>query len=115
MLNHHLTIRAAMPHDDGALQRLTRRERRPRIGGRALLAERDGVALAAVALTSGRVATDGSSATADAVRRLRYLRYQLLRQGGDAGPAWSLLRRLASQPAAVADRQAGIDHSRSGT
>jgi hypothetical protein len=100
MLDHHLTIRAAPPHDDGALQRLARSERRPRIGGRALVAERDGLAIAAVALTSGRVATDSSSATANAVRRLRYRRYQLLRQSGGAGPAWSLLRRLTPQPAA---------------
>ena len=62
MLDHPLTIRAATPHDDGALQRLARSERRPRIGGRALLAERDGVAIAAVALTSGQVATDASYA-----------------------------------------------------
>ncbi len=101
MLDHHpLTIRAATPHDDGALQRLARSERRPCIGGRALLAERDGVAIVAVALTSGRVATDASSVTAEAVRRLRYRRYQLLRQSGGVGPAWSLLRRLAPQPAA---------------
>ncbi len=100
MLDHHLTIRAATPHDDGALQRLARSERRPRIGGRALLAERDGRVIAAVALTSGRVATDASSATANAVRRLRYRRYQLLRQSGDVGPAWSLLRRLTPEPAA---------------
>ena len=102
MLDHPLTVRAATPRDDGALQRLARSERRPRIGGRALLAERDGVAIAALALTSGRVATDASSATAtaDVVRRLRYRRYQLLRQSGGAGPAWSLLRRLAPRPAA---------------
>ena len=99
MFDHHLTIRAAMPHDAGALQRLTRSERGSRIGGRALLAERDGVAIAAIALTSGRLATDASSAAADAVRRLRYRRYELLRQGGDVGPAWSLLRRLTPQPA----------------
>jgi hypothetical protein len=99
MFDHHLTIRAATPHDIGALQRLTRSEPRPRVGGRALLAERDGVAIAALALTSGRVATDASSGAADAVRRLRYRRYQLLRQGGDVGPAWSLLRRLTPQPA----------------
>lgn len=100
MLDHHLTIRAATPHDDSALQRLASSERRPRIGGHWLLAERDSVAIAALALTSGRIATDASSATADAVRRLRHRRYQLLRQSGDAGPAWSLLRRLAPQPAA---------------
>ena len=82
MFDHQLTIRAALPHDAGAL-----------------LAERDGVAIAAIALTSGRLATDASSAAADAVRRLRYRRYELLRQGGDVGPAWSLLRRLTPQPA----------------
>ena len=60
-----------------------------------LLAERSGVALAAVALTSGSVAADPSYPTAIAVRALRYRRYQLLRQGGDVGPAWSLLRRRA--------------------
>jgi hypothetical protein len=100
MFDHRLTIRAATPRDTGTMQRLARRERRPRVGGRALLAERDGVAIAAIALTSGRVATDASSAAADAVRRLRHRRYQLLRQGGDVGPAWTLLRRLTPQPAA---------------
>ena len=68
---------------------------RPRRGGRALLAERDGRAVAAIALTSGRIAADASPAAADAVRALRRRRYQLLRQGGDVGPARSLLRRLA--------------------
>jgi hypothetical protein len=107
MLDHPLTIRAATPHDDGALQRLARSERRPRIGGRALLAERDGVAIAAVALTSGRVATDASSVTAEAVRRLRYRRYQLLRQSGGVGPAWSLLRTCRSRaPRPQRDAQA---------
>ena len=101
MLDYHLTIRAATPRDHGTLQRLARSERRPRLGGRALLAERDGVAIAALALTSGRAVTDASAATTDAVRRLRHRRYQLLRQGGDVGPAWTLLRRLAPQPAAT--------------
>jgi hypothetical protein len=95
MFDHHLTIRAATPEDDGALQRLSRSERRPRLGGGALLVERDGVAIAAVALTSGRVATNRCHTTDDAVRLLRYRRYQILRQGGGVAPAWSLLRRVA--------------------
>jgi hypothetical protein len=99
VIDHSFTIRAATPHDRDALSRLARRQfTRP--VAHALLAERDGVAIAAIALTSGRIATDVSSVTADAVRRLRYRRYQLLRQGGDVAPAWSLLRRLAPQPAA---------------
>jgi hypothetical protein len=99
VIDHHLTIRAATPHDRDALSRLTRR-RFTRPATHALLAERDGVAIAAIALTSGRIAADTGPGSADAVRRLRYRRYQLLRQGGDVGPAWLLLRRLAPQPAA---------------
>ena len=44
-----LTIRAATSHD---LDRL-----RPRLGGLALLAEHHGRAVAAIALTSGRIAS----------------------------------------------------------
>ena len=49
-----LTIRAATPHD---LDRL-----RPRLSGLALLAEHHGRAVAAIALTSGRIAADASPA-----------------------------------------------------
>jgi hypothetical protein len=90
-----LTIRAATPRDAGALSQLAALDIRPPLGGRTLLAERDGVAIAAVALTSGAVVADPFHAGTDAVRQLRFRRYQLLRQGGDTGPAQSLLRRLA--------------------
>jgi len=63
--------------------------------GLALLAEHHGVAVAAITLTSGRIEADASPAGARAVPELRRRRYQLLRQGGDVGPARSLLRRLA--------------------
>jgi hypothetical protein len=101
MIDHGLTIRAATPSDANALERLARLDSRPRLGGRALLAERDGVAIAAVALTSGSVVADPFHPAADAVRLLRFRRYQLLRQGGDSGPAWSLMRRLAPATAAA--------------
>lgn len=82
-----LIIRAATARDLDAL--------RPRLSGLALLAEHHGRAVAAIALTSGRIAADASPARVEAVPALRRRRYQLLRQGGDAGPVRSLLRRLA--------------------
>ena len=95
MFDHHLTIRAARQYELDVLSRLAGRDGRHRHRGQALLAERDGIAIAAIALTSGSVLTDRRHATGDAVRLLRLRRYQILRQGGDVGPAWSLLRRLA--------------------
>jgi hypothetical protein len=96
VIDHHLSIRAATPHDRDALSRLGQGESRT---GHTLLAERHGIAIAAIALTSGRIAAAGGAGTAEAVRRLHLRRYQLLRQGGDVGPAWSLLRRLAPSAA----------------
>jgi hypothetical protein len=55
---------------------LDRRPRRAR--DCTLLAERHGVAIAAVALTSRQVATDASITAADAMRRLRQRRRQIL-------------------------------------
>ena len=93
MFDHHLTIRPAAARDGDVLARLARRERRPFLGGPALLAESDGVAIAALSLTSGRLATAASPHAAGAARALRRRRYELQRQGGDVGPAWLLLRR----------------------
>jgi hypothetical protein len=95
-----ITIRAATPSDTDSLARLAELDSRRPLGGRVLLAERDGVAVAGVALTSGAIVADPFEPATDAVRLLRYRRYQLLRQGGDSGPAWSLLRRLAPATAA---------------
>jgi hypothetical protein len=55
MLDHDLTIRPDTPGDADALARLAWLDARPSPAGRALLAERDGVAIAAVALTSGAI------------------------------------------------------------
>jgi hypothetical protein len=68
---------------------------RPR--GRALVAERNGLPVAAISLTSGVVLTDAGAFTTDAVHLLRYLRYRLLRQSGQRGALQSLLRRPAPQ------------------
>lgn len=91
MSDHVLTVRAATSRDTDALSRLAALHRR----GHMLLADRGGTAIAALALTSGSVFTDPAHDSTDAVPLLRRRRYQLLRQGGDVGPAWSLLRRLA--------------------
>src|SRR5256885_3477425 len=96
MLNHALTTRAATPCDALALSRLAGFDSRPRSRGQAILAERDGIPIAAIALTSGTVFADPRSPTADAVRLLRFRRYRMLRQGGDVGSAGNLLRRLMS-------------------
>jgi hypothetical protein len=95
-----LTIRVATPQDEYALLRLAALEGRSRLSGRTLLAERDGQAIAAVALTSGAVISHPDGA--DAVRQLRRRRYQLLRQSGDVGPVASLLRRLVPPTPAAA-------------
>ena len=95
MFDHHVTVRAASRRELDILSRLASLDSRPSHSGHALLVERGGIAIAAIALTSGSVLTDRRHATADAVRLLRLRRYQLLRQGGDVGPARSLLRRLA--------------------
>jgi hypothetical protein len=98
MLDHALTIRAATPGDADALRWLAALDSRPRISGYVLLAERDGVAVAAIALASGAVVADPFNSTAAAVRFLRARRYRLLRQGGDVGAVRALVRRLAPQP-----------------
>jgi hypothetical protein len=77
-----LSIRLSNASDAGALTRLAALDDGARLSGRALIAERDGIALAAVALTSGRVVAAPSPRAAAAVHLLRLRRYRLLRQGG---------------------------------
>lgn len=102
MNNHGLTVRAATPQDCDALARLAGLNCRPQLRGPALLAERDAVAIAAIALTSGSVVTDPVQATADTQRLLRRRRYGLMRQGGDVGLLGTLMRRLAPQSGVLA-------------
>jgi hypothetical protein len=77
-----LSIRLSNPSDAGALTRLAALDASAGLSGRALIAERDNVAIAAVALTSGRVVAAPSPRAAAAVHLLRLRRYRLLRQGG---------------------------------
>jgi hypothetical protein len=61
------------------------------------VAERNGLPIAAISLTSGAVLSDSGTFTADAVQMLRFLRYQLLSQSGPRRPLQALLRRPAPQ------------------
>jgi hypothetical protein len=98
MPDHAPTVRAATARDADTLSRLARYDGGTRPAGPTLLAERDGVALAAIGLTSGALTAEPLNPIADVVRLLRTRRYEVLRQGGHVGPAWSLLRRMAPRP-----------------
>jgi hypothetical protein len=66
------------------------------------LAERDGVPVAAIALSNGAVVVDPGDPAADAVRLLKLLRYRVMRQGGQGDGARSLLRRARTRKPATA-------------
>jgi hypothetical protein len=100
MTERPLTIRLAAPNDRATLQRLSALDSAPPMRGHVLLAESDGVPVAAISVHTGLVAADPFQRTADAVRLLRLRRYQLVRQGGDVAPAAQLLRRLVPARAA---------------
>ncbi|MEA2250759.1 MAG: hypothetical protein QOG70_1001 [Solirubrobacteraceae bacterium] len=88
VLDRVVTVRAAAPDDAGAVRRLARLAGRPRPLGHALLAEQEGVPVAAIALTNGAIFADPLLPPTVAVRALRLRRYELLRQGGDVAPLW---------------------------
>ena len=99
MKDSRITIRGTTARDELTLSLLAALDSRRRIQGRALIAERDGVPIAAIGLTSGAVAADPFNRTTDAVHMLRERRYRMLRQGGDTGYVPALMRRLAPQAA----------------
>jgi hypothetical protein len=94
-----LSIRMTTATDAGALERLADGARP---SGRALIAERDGVPVAAVALTSGRVVADRARPVAGAIAQLRLRRYQLMSQGARVAHPSSLRRRAAFPVTAAA-------------
>jgi hypothetical protein len=98
MNERSMTIRVAAVEDAATLRRLAALDSAEPLRGRVLLAEVDGKPVAAVALESGAVTADPFQPSAEAVRMLMLRRYRLLRQGGDAGPARRLLRRLVPDP-----------------
>jgi hypothetical protein len=90
-----LSIRLSTASDTAVLSRLAALDDAAPPSGRALIAERDGVAVAAVTLTSGRVLGGSAPRIAGAVHLLRLRRYRLLRQGGRV----ARLSSLSSAPA----------------
>ena len=95
-----LSIRLARAGDAAALARLARVHNTAPPSGRALIAERHGVPVAAMALTSGAVVADPSRRGGDAVQMLRLRRYRLVRQGGEVGRLSSRSGRAAAAAAA---------------
>ena len=93
-----LTIRMSRPDDAPALRRLAEVDSTVPLRGNVLLAELDGMCLAAISLDTGEVNANPFKRTAAIVSHLRMRRYQIMRQGGDVAPARSLLRRLALMP-----------------
>jgi hypothetical protein len=104
MFTPALTIRAANEGDWRALESLGWLSGRSRPASPALLAERDRVPFAAIALTSGAVLADPFGATRDTVRALRLTRYRIMRQGGQTGAARSLLQRAVAANCVSANR-----------
>jgi len=90
----YVTIRHATSHDGLTVERLAALDSQSTPHGEVLLAEREGVALAAISLISGRVVADLCERTETVVWMLRRRRYELLRQGGEVAPARMLLRRV---------------------
>jgi hypothetical protein len=56
--DQYVTIRVATPEDAPTLRRLAELDSAPRLTGRVLIAEADGVPLAALSLETGAVAAD---------------------------------------------------------
>ena len=98
-LEQPFTVRVAHPGDALALRRLAQLDSAPSLSGDVLVAELGDAPLAAISLTTGAVIADPFERSGDAARHLRRRRYQLLRQGGDVGPARQLLRRLVPHAA----------------
>jgi hypothetical protein len=99
MTHSPVTIRMAALEDNRALVRLAALDSARPLSGPVLLAESDGVPVAAVSLEAGAVTADPFQHSAEAVRLLMLRRYQLMRQGADVGRARLLLRRLVPDPA----------------
>jgi len=102
MLDSSLKVRGIKRQDSTASDWLARLARGSALTGPAFLAERDGVPVAAVALTSGAVVADPRNSSEDIVQALKFLRYQAMRQGGESSAVRSLLRRRASSQATFA-------------
>jgi hypothetical protein len=93
-----LVIRPAYPDDHAPLERLARLDsQRPLRRGPALIAERDGRILAALATADGRAIADPFAPTADLVALLRLrAAAESAAASRSAQGAWELLRRAGA-------------------
>ena len=87
-----VTVRAITPGDGLELRWLASQARLARSIAPGLLVERDGVPIAAIALSSGAVLADPGDPPTETIRMLKLVRYRVLSQGGHSGAARSLLR-----------------------
>jgi hypothetical protein len=85
MLESHVTIRLAVPKDAAVLRRLAVLDSAAPLRGDVLLAEADGVPLAAISVRTGLVAADPFQHTTAAVHLLRLRRHRLVRQSAHSG------------------------------
>jgi hypothetical protein len=91
-MSPHLSLRWAGPTDDTHLRRLAQLDSTRSLLEPILLAECDGVAVAALSVADGRVAADPFEPTAEAVALLRLRAAQLATARRASRPG---LRRLA--------------------
>ena len=96
MFDTALRIRITGNDDHQTLAQLAEVNGRSRPRGRVLVAERAGLPIAAIALTTGIVLADPRNSSIGAERLLRFLRYRLLGQGSQREPLRSLLRSTAA-------------------
>lgn len=95
------TIRRAGAHDDLTVARLAELDTAPSLRGICLIAERDGMPVAACEIASGRVIADPFKPTADVVDLLETRARALRHEDDGRGHRFSLRRlgRLMSSPA----------------
>ena len=95
-----LRIRALSPHDLAGRNARDWLDAASRSRGRVLLAERNAVPVATIALGSGVVTVEPAKARADDVQSLRFARYRMLRQAGQRWPAPTSQRTAQTAPLA---------------
>ena len=71
LLHNEMVLRADRPTDESTLRRLAALDSKRPIKGRALLAEVDGRAIAAIGVEDGTVVADPFERTSDAVELLK--------------------------------------------
>jgi hypothetical protein len=90
-----LLIRVAGPDDRPALDDLAARDSRPRLQGAALIAELDGVMVAALSLQDGRLIADPWKPTAAIGDQLRLRASSITATTAPAAPLFKRLLRIA--------------------